>query len=339
MQEMNKGVGIIGIGSYAPEKIVTNKDLEKIVETSDEWIVSRTGIKQRRIVEPGVATSSLAALAAERALLDAGVTADEIDLIIVATATPDMLFPSTACLVQDKIKASKAAAFDLSAGCSGFAYGLVTGSQFIKTGLYKKILVIGAETLSTILDWNDRNTCVLFGDGAGAVVLGEVPAGYGILGVELGADGSGGELLKMPAGGSRMPATNVSIEQRLHYLQMSGNDVFKFAVKVMGEAAVKALENSGLSHTDVDCLIPHQANIRIIQSAAKRLKLPMEKVVINVDNYGNTSAASIPLAMDEAMKNGRLKNDDIVVLVGFGAGLTWASCVIKWYKEDKAVEK
>ncbi len=339
MQEMNKGVGIIGIGSYAPEKIVTNKDLEKIVETSDEWIFSRTGIKQRHIVEPGVATSSLAALAAERALLDAGVTADEIDLIIVATATPDMLFPSTACLVQDKIKASKAAAFDLSAGCSGFAYGLVTGSQFIKSGLYKKILVIGAETLSTILDWNDRNTCVLFGDGAGAVVLGEVPAGYGILGVELGADGSGGDLLKMPAGGSRIPATNESIGQRLHYLQMSGNDVFKFAVKVMGEAAIKALENSGLSHTDVDCLIPHQANIRIIQSAAKRLKLPMEKVVINVDNYGNTSAASIPLAMDEAMKNGRLKNDDIVVLVGFGAGLTWASCVIKWYKEDKAVEK
>ncbi len=339
MQKMNKGVGIIGVGSYAPEKIVTNKDLEKIVETSDEWIVSRTGIKQRHIVEPGVATSSLAAEAAERALLDAGVSADEIDLIIVATATPDMLFPSTACLVQDKIKASKAAAFDLSAGCSGFAYGLVTGSQFIKSGLYKKILVIGAETLSTILDWNDRNTCVLFGDGAGAVVLGEVPSGYGILGVELGADGSGGDLLKMPAGGSRIPATNESIEQRLHYLQMSGNDVFKFAVKVMGEAAVKALENSGLSHTDVDCLIPHQANIRIIQSAAKRLKLPMEKVVINVDNYGNTSAASIPLAMDEAMKNGRLKNNDIVVLVGFGAGLTWASCVIKWYKEDKAVEK
>ncbi|SFL87788.1 beta-ketoacyl-ACP synthase III [Pelosinus propionicus] len=339
MQEMNKGVGIIGIGSFAPEKIVTNKDLEKVVETSDEWIVSRTGIKQRHVVETGVATSSLAALAAERALVDAGVTADEIDLIIVATATPDMLFPSTACLVQDKIKASKAAAFDLSAGCSGFAYGLVTGSQFIKTGLYKKILVIGAETLSTILDWNDRNTCVLFGDGAGAVVLGEVPVGYGILGVELGADGSGGELLKMPAGGSRIPATNESIEQRLHYLQMSGNDVFKFAVKVMGEAAIKALEHSGLSHTDVDCLIPHQANIRIIQSAAKRLKLPMEKVVINVDNYGNTSAASIPLAMDEAMKSGKLKNDDIVVLVGFGAGLTWGSCVIKWYKEDKTVEK
>jgi 3-oxoacyl-[acyl-carrier-protein] synthase-3 len=337
VQEMNKGVGIIGIGSYVPEKIVTNKDLEKIVETSDEWIVSRTGIKQRHVVEPGVATSDLATYAAEKALLDAGVTADEIDLIIVATATPDMLFPSTACLVQDKIKASKAAAFDLSAGCSGFAYGLVTGSQFIKAGLYKKVLVIGAETLSTILDWSDRNTCVLFGDGAGAVVLGEVPAGYGILGVDLGADGAGGELLKLPAGGSRIPTTNESINQRLHYLQMSGNDVFKFAVKVMGEAAVKALDNSGLSHTDVDCLIPHQANIRIIQSAAKRLKLPMEKVIVNVDKYGNTSAASIPLAMDEAIKNDKLKNGDIIVLVGFGAGLTWASCVIKWYKEDKTV--
>jgi 3-oxoacyl-[acyl-carrier-protein] synthase-3 len=337
VQEMSKSVGIIGIGSYVPEKIVTNKDLEKMVETSDEWIVSRTGIKQRHVVESGIATSDLAAHAAERALLDAGVTADEIDLIIVATATPDMLFPSTACLVQDKIKASKAAAFDLSAGCSGFVYGLVTGCQFIKTGLYQKILVIGAETLSTILDWNDRNTCVLFGDGAGAVVLGAVPAGYGILGVDLGADGSGGELLKLPAGGSRIPTTSESINQGLHYLQMSGNDVFKFAVKVMGESAVKALDNSNLSHADVDCLIPHQANIRIIQSAAKRLKLPMEKVIVNVDKYGNTSAASIPIAMDEAIKEDKLKKDDIVVLVGFGAGLTWASCVIKWYKEDKTV--
>jgi 3-oxoacyl-[acyl-carrier-protein] synthase-3 len=339
VQETNKCVGIIGIGSYAPEKVVTNKDLEKIVDTSDEWIVSRTGIKQRHIVEPGVATSDLAAQAAERALLHARITADEIDLIIVATATPDMSFPSTACLIQDKIKASKAAAFDLSAGCSGFVYGLVTGSQFIKTGLYKKVLVIGAETISTILDWNDRNTCVLFGDGAGAVVLGEVPAGYGILGVDLGADGSGGDFLKMPAGGSRIPATKSSIEQRLHYLQMSGNDVFKFAVRVMGESAAKALEHAGLSHKDVDCLIPHQANTRIIQSAAKRLKLPLEKVIVNVDKYGNTSAASIPLAMDEAIKDDKLKSGDVVVVVGFGAGLTWASCVIKWYKEDKTVEK
>ncbi len=337
MQEKNKSVGIVGIGSYVPDKTLTNKDLEKIVETSDEWIVGRTGIKERRIAEGDIATSDLASLAAEKALLDAGVTADEIDLIIVATATPDMLFPSTACLVQDKIKASKAAAFDLSAGCSGFAYGLVVGSQFIKAGLYKKVLVIGAETLSKILDWTDRNTCVLFGDGAGAAVLAEVPAGYGILGVDLGADGSGGELLKIPAGGSRRPATAESVMERQHFLQMSGSDVFKFAVKVMGETAMIALDNAGLSSEDIDCLIPHQANNRIIQSAAKRLKVPMEKVIVNVDKYGNTSAASIPLAMDEAIKNDKIKNGDIVVLVGFGAGLTWASCVMKWYKEGKSI--
>lgn len=337
MAEINKAVGILGVGSYVPEKILTNKDLEEFVETSDDWIVERTGIRERRIVESNVTTSDLAAHAAERALLSAGVTADQIDLIIVATATPDMAFPSTACLVQDKIKASNAAAFDLSAGCSGFVYGLVTGSQFIKTGLYKKVLVIGAETLSKILDWTDRNTCVLFGDGAGAVVIGEVPTGYGILGVELGADGSGGELLKIPGGGSRIPATIESVSQRMHYLQMSGSDVFKFAIKIMGEAAVKALDNAGLENKDIDCLIPHQANNRIIQSAAKRLKAPMEKVMVNVDKYGNTSAASIPIAMVEALETGKLKKDDIVVLVGFGAGLTWASCVMKWYKEDEVV--
>ena len=335
VQENKKPVGIIGIGSYVPEKVLTNKDLEKIVETSDEWIVERTGIRERRIAEPHIATSDLAALAAEKALISAGITADEIDLIIVATVTPDMLFPSTACLVQEKIKATKAAAFDLSAGCSGFVYGIVTGSQFIQTGLYKKILVIGAEALSKILDWSDRNTCVLFGDGAGAVVLGEVPAGYGILGVELGADGSGGDALKVPAGGSRLPATEVTVSERQHFLKMIGSDVFKFAIKVMGEAAVKALDNAGLSSSDVDCLIPHQANNRIIQSAAKRLKVPMEKVMINLDKYGNTSAASIPIAMDEALQNNKINNGDILVLVGFGAGLTWASCVIKWYKEDK----
>jgi len=337
MQENKKSVGIIGIGNYLPEKILTNKDLEKIVDTSDDWIVDRTGIKERRIVKDGEATSDLAARAAEEALKDAGVSADEIDLIIVATATPDMLFPSTACLVQDKIKATKAAAFDLSAGCSGFVYSLVVGSQFIQTGLYKKVLIIGAETLSKIVDWTDRNTCVLFGDGAGAVVLGEVPEGYGLLGSELGADGSGGDLLRVPAGGSRIPTTSESLAQGLHYLQMSGSDVFKFAIKVMGEAAVKALNNAGLSSGDVDCLIPHQANIRIIQSAAKRLKLPMEKVMINVEKYGNTSAASIPIAMNEALQKNSIKKDDIVVLVGFGAGLTWASCVIKWYKGGKGI--
>lgn len=334
MQKINKSVGIIGIGSYLPEKVLTNADLEKIVDTSDEWIVDRTGIKERRIVEPDIATSDLAAHAAAAALQDAGLTADDIDLIIVATATPDMFFPSTACLVQDKIKASKAAAFDLSAGCSGFAYGLVVGSQFIQTGLYKKVLVIGSETLSKILDWTDRNTCVLFGDGAGAVVLGEVPEGYGILGMHLGSDGAGGDLLNMPAGGSRNPASVETVTGRMHTLQMSGSDVFKFAIKVMGEAAVKALDDAGLSSSDVDCLVPHQANIRIIQSAAKRLKLPMEKVMVNVDKYGNTSSGSIPIALNEALQDGKIKKNDIVVLVGFGAGLTWASCVMKWYKED-----
>ena len=337
MVKTNKAVGIIGIGSYLPEKIMTNKDLEKIVDTSDEWIVDRTGIKERRIVDAGVATSDLGALAAKEALLNAGVTADEIDLIIVATATPDMFFPSTACLVQNLIHATKAAAFDLSAGCSGFAYGLVVGSQFIQTGLYKKVLVIGAETMSKVLDWTDRNTCVLFGDGAGAVVLSEVPEGYGILGMELGSDGSGGDLLNMPAGGSRNPATADTVAQRMHTLQMSGSDVFKFAIKVMGEAAVKALDNAGLAPEEVDCFVPHQANIRIIQSAAKRLKLPMEKVVVNVDKYGNTSSASIPIALNEAIKDGKINNNDIVVLVGFGAGLTWASCVMKWYKEEKTI--
>ncbi|SDD47888.1 beta-ketoacyl-ACP synthase III [Sporomusa acidovorans] len=329
----NKAVGIIGIGTYVPEKVMTNKDLESMVETSHEWIVERTGIHERRIASPDMATSDLASKAAQRALDDAGVTAEEIDLIIVATATPDMFFPSTACLVQANIKATNAAAFDLAAGCSGFVYGMVTGSQFIKAGLYKKVLVIGAETLSKILDWTDRNTCVLFGDGAGAAVLAETSAGYGILASQLGADGSGGDLLKLPAGGSRNPASAETVSQRMHFVHMNGNEVFKFAVRVMGEAAVKALEDAGLSADDVDCLIPHQANIRIIQSAAKRLKLPMDKVMVNVNKYGNTSAASIPIALEEAVHSGKIKQGDIVVLVGFGAGLTWASSVIKWGKE------
>lgn len=338
MKKINN-VAIIGTGTYVPEKIMTNKDLENIVETSDEWIVSRTGIRERRIASPEMATSDLATRAAEKALIDAGITADELDLIIVATATPDMYFPSTACLVQANLKASNAAAFDLAAGCSGFVYGLVTGSQFIKAGLYKKVLVIGAETLSKILDWTDRNTCVLFGDGAGAAVLAATDSDYGIIGAHLGADGSGGDLLKLPAGGSRNPASAETVTQKMHFVHMNGNEVFKFAVKIMGEAAITALENAGLSADDVDCLIPHQANNRIIQSAAKRLKLPMDKVMVNVDKYGNTSAASIPIALEEAVHSGKIKQGDIVVLVGFGAGLTWASAVIKWGKEAKTIAK
>ncbi|MCX7781123.1 MAG: ketoacyl-ACP synthase III [Negativicutes bacterium] len=337
MKENEKFVGIIGLGTCVPDTVVTNKDLEKRVDTSDEWIVERTGIKERRIAEPGIATSDLATAAARKALADAGVSADEIDLIIVATATPDMFFPSVACLVQDNLKASKAAAFDLGAGCSGFVYGVVTGTQFIKSGLYKKVLVIGAETLSRILDWTDRNTCVLFGDGAGAVVLGEVADGCGVLGAHLGAEGAGGDLLKLPGGGSRNPSSPETIEGRMHYVHMNGNEVFKFATKIMGEAALEALKNANLTAADVDVLVPHQANIRIIQSAAKRLKMPMDKVIVNVDKYGNTSAASIPIALEEAVRTGRVKKDHVVVLVGFGAGLTWAACVIKWCKEDNTI--
>lgn len=332
MNNEKRSVGIIGMGSYVPETIMTNHDLEKIVDTSDQWIVERTGIKERRIADKGVTTCDLAVKAAEQALKDAGIGPEELDLIIVATVTPDMVFPSAACLVQDRIGAVNAAAFDLSAGCSGFVYGLTVGSQFISSGLYKKVLVIGAETLSKIMDWTDRNSCILFGDGAGAAVIGEVEDGYGILGVELGADGSGGEHLKMPAGGSRMPATAETVAQRLHYIQMSGNEVFKFAVKAMGEAAIKALDRAEVDCTEIDFLIPHQANMRIIQSAAKRLKVPMEKVMVTVDKYGNTSAASIPMALADAAKDKKIKKGDTIVLVGFGAGLTWASCVIKWSK-------
>ena len=337
MIENSIAVGILGMGSCLPDKIVTNLDLEKIVDTSDEWIVDRTGIKARRIADEDTATSDIATKAAERALQDAGTPASEIDLIIVATATPDMMFPSTSCIIQNNIKAVNAAAFDLAAGCSGFVYGLVTGSQFIRSGLYKKVLVIGAETLSKILNWQDRNTCVLFGDGAGAAVLGQVPSGYGILGSHLGADGSGGNLLKLPAGGSREPASIASVTERKHFVHMEGNDVFKFAIKIMGEAALKALANAGLGPFDVDYLVPHQANIRIIQSAAKRLKIPLDKVMVNVDKYGNTSAASIPIALEEAVDQGIINTGDTVVLVGFGAGLTWAACVIKWYKGEKPI--
>lgn len=327
-----KYAGIIGIGSYVPEKVITNADLEKTIDTSDSWIVERTGIRERRVVAEGQATSDLATIAAERALADAGVNAEELDLIIVATVTPDMVFPSVACLVQNNLKAVNAAAFDLTAVCSGFMYALVTGTTFIQTGMYKKILIIGAEALSTITDWTDRNTAILFGDGAGAAVLAEVPEGFGVLGVHLGAEGAGGDLLKMPAGGSRLPASADTVAQRLHYTRMDGNEVFKFAVKVMGEAVKQALEMANLTSDDITYLVPHQANIRIIQSAAKRVGMPMDKVVVNVDKYGNTSAASIPIALDEAVKTGKIKKGDTIAMVGFGGGLTWAASIVKWSK-------
>lgn len=327
-----KNVGILGVGMFVPEDILTNKDLEKIVDTNDEWITERTGIKERRISQKDVPTSELAALAAERALENAGMTIKDIDLIVVGTSSPDMFYPSVGCLVQAKLKAEKIPSFDVQAGCSGFSYGLVIATQFIRTGMYKNVLLIGADEITKMINWSDRNTCVLFGDGAGALVVGEVDAPYGILGAFMGSDGTGGELLKFPAGGTRFPATEETVKQNLHSVHMDGNEVFKFAVRVMGEAAVKALDDAGLKEEDINWLIPHQANMRIIQSAAKRVKLPLEKVIINLDKYGNTSSASIPLALEEAVRDGRIKKGDIVLMVGFGAGLTWASIVMRWGK-------
>ena len=325
-------VGITGIGSYLPEREVTNFDIEKMVDTTDEWIRTRTGISCRRVAGERIATSDLSTEAAKRALEDAGIGAEEIDLIIVATVTPDMAFPSTACIVQSNLKATKAAAFDLEAACSGFLYAMTVGEQFIKNGFYKNVLIIGAETLSKVVDWEDRNTCVLFGDGAGAVVLQRVEEGYGILSSYLGADGFNGNALAQPAGGSRIPATIESVTNKLHFVKMDGSEVFKFAVRVMGKAAMEALNLCGLTLDDIDFMIPHQANIRIIDAAAKRLKLPMEKVYVNLDRYGNMSAASVPVALDEAVRDNLIKKGDVVVLVAFGGGLTWGSSVIKWAK-------
>ncbi|MNW28890.1 3-oxoacyl-[acyl-carrier-protein] synthase 3 [compost metagenome] len=325
-----KSVGIIGTGKYVPEKVLTNSDLEKIVETSDEWIVSRTGIRERHVAAPEQATSDLAYEAAVRALASAGLTAEELDLIIVATITPDMAFPSTACILQDKLGAKGAAAFDLSAACSGFVYGLATANGFIQTGMYKNALIIGADCLSRITDYTDRNTCVLFGDGAGAVIIGEVPEGRGFKSFDLGAEGAGGGLLKLAAGGSRLPASTETIENKLHYIYMNGREVFKFAVRVMASATDVVLEKAGYAKEDIDIFVPHQANIRIIQSAMQRLELPAEKVVINVDKYANTSAASIPLALVEAAEEGRIQEGDRVLMVGFGGGLTWGASVLVW---------
>jgi 3-oxoacyl-[acyl-carrier-protein] synthase-3 len=325
-----RSVGILATGAYLPEKVLTNADLEKMVDTSDEWIVSRTGIRERRIAADHEAASDLAVKAAKQALDRAGISAEQIDLIIVATVTPDMAFPATACLVQHQLGANKAATFDVSAACSGYMYAIATASQFIATGIYRYALVIGVDVLSRILNWEDRNTCVLFGDGAGATVLGPVEEGYGFLSFELGGDGSGGDLLKIPAGGSRLPACEKTVAEKLHTVSMNGREVFKFAVRVMGTAAEEALKKAGLTKEDIDLFVPHQANIRIIEAAAKRFDLPTEKVVINLDRYGNMSSASIPVALNEAIENGKVKKGDIVVLCGFGGGLTWGATVMKW---------
>lgn len=323
-------VGILGVGSALPAKTVTNFDLEKMIDTSDEWIRTRTGICERRVAEEGVTTSDLATRAAAAALQDAGITAGEVDVIIVATASPDAPLPATACYVQAKLGAPKAAAFDVAAGCTGFIYGLSIGSQFVRTGAYKRVLVIGAEVLSRVLDWTDRTTCVLFGDGAGAVVLGPVDR-PGLLGLKMGSDGSMADILAIPAGGVKMPACLDTVEGRQHYVKMlSGNEVFKFAVRVMGEIAQEALDEAGVVKEDLDYLIPHQANWRIIEAARKRFDLPQDRVVVNIDRYGNMSSASIPVALDEAIRSGRIKRGDLLALVGFGAGLTWGAAIMRY---------
>lgn len=335
MHSTQHAVGILSTGRYLPDKVITNADLEKMVDTSDEWIVTRTGIRERRMAAEGQTTSDLAVKAAQQALDKAGIAAEQIDLIIIATATPDMFFPSTACLVQERIGAKKAAAFDLSAACSGFLYGTSVAAQFIKNGMYRYALVIGVETLSKIVDWTNRNTCVLFGDGAGAVVLGPVEDGMGFLSFELGADGSGAELLKLEAGGSRKPVATVEPGSPDNYVHMAGSEVFKFAVRAMNTASDNALAKAGITKEQVDFLVPHQANLRIIDSAVKRLGLPDDKVVINLDKYGNMSSASIPVALDEAVSEGRIKEGDTLVLVGFGGGLTWGASVMKWSTTEK----
>ncbi len=321
---------VLGTGSYMPEHILTNHDLERMVNTSDEWIRERTGIGERRIADEKTASSDLAAGAARLAMADAGVEISELDAIMVATVTPDSAFPCTACVVQAALGAPHAMAMDLSAACSGFIYGLAVARGLFAVGSYRKILLVGAECLSKIVDWTDRSTCVLLGDGAGAVVLGPSDLERGVLSTVLGADGTQGKLLMLPAGGSRMPATHETVDAKLHTLKMAGSELFKVAVRVLVKAAQDALAGCGMGIEDVDLLVPHQANARIIDAAAKRLGIPEEKVFVNLDRYGNTSAASIPIALDEACRQGRVHEGDIVLLDAFGGGLTWGASVIRW---------
>ncbi len=325
----SKRAGIIGLGSYLPDKVLTNKDLEKMVDTTDEWIMTRTGIKERRIARQDEATSDLAVEAAKRALKDAHLTPTDIDLIIVATITPDMFFPATACLVQHKLGARKVPAFDISVACSGFIYGLTIANQFITSGVYKHALIIAAEKLSAITDWSDRATCVLFGDGAGAAVLGPVERG-GILSAYLGADGSKGDLIKLPAGGSRIPTTKKTVEDKLHFIKMNGTELFKHAVKIMADAALGATRPLNLKAEDISLVIPHQANIRILEAVGRRMGLSKDKIYLNIEKYGNMSAASSAVALAEAVKEGRIKKGDKILLDAFGGGLTWGAIVIEW---------
>ena len=322
---------IKSLATYVPPRVLTNADLEKMVETTDEWILQRTGIRERHIVDPGVATSDLAKEAAIEAIRRAGLSPTDIDLIIVGTVTPDMLFPSTACLVQDKIGAKRAWGFDLSAACSAFTYALTVGSQMIAAGAATNVLVIGADVMSSIIDYTDRATCVLFGDGAGAVVLGvsDDPS-IGILDFEHQVDGSGGPALCMPAGGSRRPASRETVDERLHYVKQEGQAVFKFAVRNSGEICERLLQRNQVTANDLDLFVSHQANRRIIMSAAERIGMPADKVIINIDRFGNTTAATIPLALNDAVVSGRLKKGDLILLASVGAGFTVGSLLVRW---------
>lgn len=322
--------GILGIGYAVPEGTLTNLDLEKMVDTSDEWITTRTGIKERRIAAKDEATSDWAVKAAEKALADAQTAPKDIDLLIVATATGDYTVPSTASIVQHRLGIPAAAAYDLGAGCSGFVYALDQAWHAVRSGGYKKALVIGADLLSRITNWDDRSTCVLFGDGAGAVVVGETKSEYGVLATYLGSDGSGAESLYIPAGGSRQPVTTEAVAAGEHYLRMAGNEVFKFAVRIMEDATREVLRRAELTADDIDLFIPHQANVRIIDAAAKRLGVKEDRIIVNVERYGNTSAASIPIALGEAVEAGRIRAGHRIVCVGFGAGLTWGAVALRW---------
>ena len=321
-------VGILGLGKYLPEKILTNQDLEKMVDTTDEWITTRTGIKERHIAGSDQATSDLAVEAAKRALASAKLTPEDIDLIIVATITPDMFFPSTACLVQAKLGARNIPAFDISVACSGFIYAMAIANQFISSGAYKHALIIASEKMSSVTDWSDRATCVLFGDGSGAAILGPVEEG-GILSVYLGANGREGDLIKMPAGGSRIPASKKSVEDKLHFIKMNGAELFKHAVKIMADAGAAATQSLGLTAEDLALVIPHQANERILKAVAKRMGLSQDKIYLNLDRYGNMSAASSAVALAEAVELGRIKKGDKILLDAFGGGLTWGAIVIE----------
>jgi 3-oxoacyl-[acyl-carrier-protein] synthase-3 len=321
---------VTGTGAYLPERRLTNQELERTVETSDRWIVERTGIRERRIAAPEEATSDLAAAAGRQALAASGVPASSVELIIVATATPDMLFPSTACLVQEQLGAKQAFAFDLSAACTGFLYALAVADQYIRAGTYRTVLVIGAEVLSRMVDWTDRTTCILFGDGAGAAVLQADRGERGILSTHLHSDGALWDLIHIPGGGSRRPPSAETLAERMNFVKMKGSETFRVAVRALEEVAREALAANHLSTEQLALIVPHQANLRILQAVAERLAVPAEKVMINVDRYGNTSAASIPIALDEAVRGGRVKPDDLLLLEAFGAGLTWGAAVVRW---------